>query len=511
MGVTGTVRRPLALVLVIVVTLAASYVVVAREHIAAIDAFAFPDPTLSVVASRSAAPSGTLIHLSGAPAGAFVELSRQGARAYSPTFADAPGVAILIPPIFRDGEVASGEVELRLLVPRGPLWTTSAKQPFLVEPPVVATATDGIPTLFALHLTHGLLMNAADFALTARNAGGPREVGAYAAALSELRLEVDALSKQFELVAWGNSGVVARPDLAIQATAIGLLDQLTTQFFMGLVEAKVECAATLAADARTGLSAATAEAARTAGTRFAGSLIDCDPQHLGGISARTSRWLSALNASLAEALRGDPQLPKLPTLLELTLISWIDEALRATYVLKEFGRPDALKAYLAARPGLGWPESLQTAAGGEPYFSGQLEGIRARSASEERLLASILTQDASSLGVIAAALEEREPLLATPTPRGAVRAPGAMDRYGVRVCGTLTEHRSPRPGQPGSITVAGEQFSIATNVRETTWPSLRVGDKVCISGDWAYTPDGRTIVRDNSEEADLKFFQYTPP
>src|SRR5688500_14818879 len=126
-------QRALVLGMVVVLAMAASYVVVGREHIAALDASAYADPTLSFTASRSSAPSGSVIHLAGAPADALAEFSGDGVVAYSPTFGDGAAVAAVVPPMFRGRALASGEFKLRLLTQRGPVWGSSAKTAFVIE------------------------------------------------------------------------------------------------------------------------------------------------------------------------------------------------------------------------------------------------------------------------------------------------------------------------------------------------------------------------------------------
>jgi hypothetical protein len=53
---------------------------------------------------------------------------------------------------------------------------------------------------------------------------------------------------------------------------------------------------------------------------------------------------------------------------------------------------------------------------------------------------------------------------------------------GFRECGTLSEHRAPTTTVPGSITVAGEQYSIPTSVIQDIWEGARVGTDVCLAG-----------------------------
>src|SRR5687767_6559996 len=54
----------------------------------------------------------------------------------------------------------------------------------------------------------------------------------------------------------------------------------------------------------------------------------------------------------------------------------------------------------------------------------------------------------------------------------------------VHICGTMTEYRAPTQTQPGSITVAGEQFAISSDARQNVSPNATVGSDVCMTGTW---------------------------
>ena len=54
----------------------------------------------------------------------------------------------------------------------------------------------------------------------------------------------------------------------------------------------------------------------------------------------------------------------------------------------------------------------------------------------------------------------------------------------VNVCGRMTEYRAPTQTQPGSITVAGEQFAISSDAKQNVSSSATVGSDVCLTGTW---------------------------
>jgi hypothetical protein len=54
----------------------------------------------------------------------------------------------------------------------------------------------------------------------------------------------------------------------------------------------------------------------------------------------------------------------------------------------------------------------------------------------------------------------------------------------VNICGRMTEYRAPTQTQPGSITVAGEQFAISSDARQNVSPNATVGSDVCMTGTW---------------------------
>jgi hypothetical protein len=433
--------------MVIVLTMLASYVVVGREHIAALDAFAYADPTVSFTASRSAAPSGSVIHLTGAPTGtAVAEFSGDGVLAYSPAFVDASGVATVVPPVFRGGALASGDLGLRLLVQRGSFWSSSAKTAFKVEAPAATGASLGTATLFGLEVTRGLLLHAAETAGAAAAAGAPPLAEEQSKAFAELRLETEALTAQFEAVASGKSQSVTRSGLTIDAAGIRLMDQLMTPYFTSLGPASPSpCGDSKDAQAQSGLTARTVAALKAAATHFVRSLVDCDSQQVREIASRTSAWVSTLGYTAAEVLRTYPEFPKLAGLLLVTVASWGDEATNATYLWKQYGRGVELRSYMlernaklvlgsgddlyityelqlsesgggSVRKTVRLPEYLAEAAKQDTYLSGQIERLRKQRDFEHELLESVFDQDEATQALVAQSLQSRQSTPTTPPP-----------------------------------------------------------------------------------------------
>lgn len=64
---------------------------------------------------------------------------------------------------------------------------------------------------------------------------------------------------------------------------------------------------------------------------------------------------------------------------------------------------------------------------------------------------------------------------------------------GFRTCGTLSEHRPATTTVPGSITIAGEQYSIPTSVIPDIWEGVRVGNDACLAGTYVQLAAGREL------------------
>ena len=76
---------------------------------------------------------------------------------------------------------------------------------------------------------------------------------------------------------------------------------------------------------------------------------------------------------------------------------------------------------------------------------------------------------------------------------------------GFRVCGPLSEHRPPTTTLPGSITVAGEQYSIPAGVSQDIWDGARVGTDVCLRGTYLQQASGRVLL------GQMTLGGYNPP
>ncbi|MGH2377807.1 MAG: hypothetical protein ACRDGT_04965 [Candidatus Limnocylindria bacterium] len=441
--------------IVFTLTMATAYVVIAREHIAALDVSAYPDPTLNVSISSTSASSGSVMHVGGAPAGAFAEFSGDGVRAYGQTFALDGGVALIVPPIFRADGVGGGELDLRLLVRKGPIWTSSSKTHFTVETLGPSEDPPGTATLFALHVTHALVTNAADAASTAAEFGAPEAVAQKEAALTDLRSEIEELAKQFELAALGNRGRIQVGKATIDADGIRSIDRVMRANFTSLDSA---CAATKGARTDTGLGSRSVDDAKAAAALYAHSLLDCDPQQLRELSQRTGAWLSTLGYTAAEVLDASPQL-RLPALLSVVIAAWSDEAVSATYIWEQYGRGEELRIYLEERATMPMlPEAIREAARDAEYLYGQSEQPSQRS-FEAELLAAIATQDQAEQAAVAAALEARSPLLTTPTPRPVPPVPVIQG-----VLRTPLPSVVSRPGDLSYAIVAPPRWTVGTPV-----------------------------------------------
>lgn len=455
MGVSGLPLRlrAVGVGMVIVLTLLSSYVVLGREHIAALDTFAYADPTLSFTASRSSAPTGTVIHLAGAPAGALAEFSGDGVVAYSPTFVDGAAIAAVVPPIFRGTALASGDFKLRLLARKGPVWGSSARTPFAIEASPAVTAPLGTATLFALEVTRGLLLHAAETAAAAANAGAPALANEQSATLEQLRAEVEALALRFEAVASGSGKNVTRFDLTIDAAGIQLMDQLMTPYFTSLGPASPSpCGDSKDAQARAGLAAANVAAAKASAASFVRSVVGCDPAQAREMAERTSAWLTALTYGLGVAivvpavkatLPAIAEISKVAGLLLISVASWGDEATSATYLWKQYqegrnlrenmrerkarfvlGSGDELFVTYEVQIGEGaserktvrLPEYLVEAARRDTYLSAQVERLLKQRAFENELLESVLDQDEAVQARVAQALQARQSAPSTPPP-----------------------------------------------------------------------------------------------
>jgi hypothetical protein len=224
---------------------------------------------------------------------------------------------------------------------------------------------------------------------------------------------------------------------------------------------------------------------------FTRSIVDCDAGEVRELAARTHAWLLTLAYSSAETLRTAGSLSKVGALLQIAVVSWGDEAMSGTYLWKQYDATEALRSFMLGRAGAPvLPDSLRNIAEGEPHLSQQLAGIADRWSSEDKLLASIVTHGEAHERVTSA-LAERVPVLATPSPVPPAPLPVWQ---GVRLCGTLNEHRPPTSTQPGSLTIDGERFTIAADVRENVWSGAREGTNVCMLGTWVQSPTGRTLI-----------------
>lgn len=83
----------------------------------------------------------------------------------------------------------------------------------------------------------------------------------------------------------------------------------------------------------------------------------------------------------------------------------------------------------------------------------------------------------------------------SPTPEGGLGRPlqEVPILQGFRVCGPLSEHRPPTATLPGSLTVAGEQYSIPASVIQDIWEGARVGTDVCLAGIYVQLASGREL------------------
>lgn len=488
-------RRALTLGAVIALIVIPSYLVFGREYVAALDEHVYVDPTLSFSTSRGQGQSGSVLQLEGVPAQALLELSSGGSRAYSPTFAYGDGVAAVVPPVLREGALIHGDAEIRVLAPRGPIWTISGKRPFRLEPTRPTGAALAVPTLFGLYVTHALVTNAEDLAATAARAGGSTAAADHAAALRERRHEIERLTQQLELVAWGNSARVTLPEMVIDEAGIRLMDQLAVSYLgsMGGREPSA-CVDDQGAQASAGLSADRPEAAMVAARLFASSVLDCDVDEVRDLSVRTAMWLTALAYTGSEALRTSADVLALPVLLNVVVAWWSDEAIAATYVWMSYGHSGELRAYMAERGSMrATPHDLLASAEEDGYIGEQMERLATALASENAILASLLEEDAPGQAEVAAALEQRRPTLATPPPPP-VRA--GFLWLGFQHCGSLTEFRLPTATELGSITVAGERYSIPLHAELDVSARAIVGNEVCALGAWVMSErDGRSLVR----------------
>lgn len=506
MGKLSLRARAIGLAMVVVLTLLASYVVVGREYVAALDTFVVQDPTLGFTASRSAAPSGTVVHLAGAPAGALAEFSGDGVLAYSPTFADGAGLATVVPPIIGADGLVAGDVKLRLLAQRGPIWSSSAKTLFKVEASPHAGGALGVATLFGLEVTRELLLRAAESAAIAVAAGAPNAVSDHAAALAQLRLETEALAAEFEAIPLGKSTSITRSGLGIDAAGIRLMDQLIAPYFTSLGPASPSpCGDTKDAQARAGLAATSVTEAKASAALFVRSVIDCDQTQMGDISARTSAWLAALGHTIAEALRAQPNLPKHARVLVVAVTSWLAEATNATYLWKGYERGADLRRLLERDPkfmlGAGdelyvtidfnleegdplrqrlrVPEYLQAAVERDPYLSAQIERLRKQSAFEKYLLESVMAQDDADQAHVAQALQAREP---TPTPTASATAsPTPSPTPTPSATPTPTPTAVPATAAPTLVVVSLPPTPAALSYSLIAPPALKAGQAVTFS------------------------------
>jgi hypothetical protein len=323
---------------VLVVAGTAAYVAVSGEYSDHLDAYVVRDPTLALAGlSRSSAPSGSVLRLEVAgalPPAALVEFAGATDRSFSPAFATGSAVQTLVPLIRAKQQLGGGEVRVRLLVHRGPVWAASDAAAFTIEAPKATRAPSGSMTLFTLEVIRALLAQNEAWASAAIAQAAP-VTPEYRAAIAKLRSEADALASLVDtIMSRGPLGFAELDGAIVRRDELALPDQLFAAQLRGLGpaspspcgDAKDREVESVAGDP--GISPALVkEAAR----RYLRHLTTCPSQELADIARRTTGWTRTVTHQFVTDL---VEAPKLAGLIVITVASLGDEAVAAARLWK---------------------------------------------------------------------------------------------------------------------------------------------------------------------------------